>query len=155
MPRCCAASKNAVISPEASPLAVGMKHTRGTRPATPDRSMANSVSGPIAQATRRPGTTPPDVARMVGCSAVMHPDASGWRRSGPRHFLRGGGLCPVLADHLCVPVVRDCESQDRGAELLATPAAGVKRIVCSRRNCSACSCDQDDLSAIRAPGTDE
>src|SRR6266545_5612087 len=31
----------------------------------------------------------------------------------------------------------------------------VKRIVCSRRYCSACACDQDDLTAIRAPGTDE
>ena len=69
-------------STESSPSAVARKHTRGARPLTPASSIANSVSGPSSHRTRRPGTMPPEVARMVGASAGTTSERSGDVRTG-------------------------------------------------------------------------
>ncbi len=70
-PRSWAASAKQLRVNGLSPMAVATKQTRGARPVTPASSIAYSVSGPSSHRMRVLGTIPPEVARIVGASAVM------------------------------------------------------------------------------------
>src|SRR6476469_9287689 len=85
-----AASYSQVSTAGLSPLAVARKQTRGARPTTPASSTARSVSGENAKRVRLPGTIPPDVARIVGTSALI---AHRRARLGP--FQETGHLRPA------------------------------------------------------------
>ena len=65
------ASVNCASNQAWSPPAVLTRQTRGARPLTPARSIAYISSGPKPKKFRWAGRRPPDVARMVGASAVM------------------------------------------------------------------------------------